>query len=169
LFRDRVPGGNDQAEIKRWYATMGDIFHAMHHYCYGLMYMHRAKVLARDEKVRNFNFNTAVVEFDYVLDRAPTDFVLLPEILTMKGEALSRQGHPVVAMQQFERAIELKTDYWAPYAQISDYYVSTGALDKAREILEKGLSQSPGAKGLQRRLDELDAEAARRTGKSKSR
>lgn len=156
LFRDNVPGGNDPAEIRRWYATMGDIFHAMHHYCWGLMYLNRATILARSAEVRRFNFDSAIVEFDYVLERAPGDFVLLPEILTKKGEAMLRQGRAPLAMTQFERAIELKPDYWPPYAQMSDYYSHNGDAERARSILKQGLAQSPEAKALQRRLRELD-------------
>ena len=32
-FRDHVPGGNNPAEIQRWYSMLGETFNAMHHYC----------------------------------------------------------------------------------------------------------------------------------------
>jgi tetratricopeptide (TPR) repeat protein len=156
LFRDNVPGGNNPAEIQRWHAIMGDIFIHMHHYCYGLMYLNRATLLARSAEIRGYNFNNAIMEFDYVLARAPKDFVLLPEILTKKGEVMLRQGRAPLAMTEFERAIEIKPDYWPPYAQMSDHYASIGDKEKAREILQRGLAQVPGATALQRRLRELD-------------
>ena len=40
-FRDHVPGGNNPAEIQRWYSILGETFHAMHHYCFGLMKTNR--------------------------------------------------------------------------------------------------------------------------------
>ena len=55
----------------------------------------------------------------------------------------------------FERAAELKPDYWPPFGQLGDYYKEKGDLPKAREVLEKGLSFSPDASGLKRRLAEL--------------
>lgn len=156
LFRERVPGGNDPEAIRRWHAAMGDIFLAMHHYCWGLMYMHRAKVLARDAQVRGFNYASAISEFDYVLRQARPDFVLLPEILTKRGEALLGLGKAAAALAEFEKAIALKPDYWPPYAQIADYHQSQGDRDKARAALQAGLKHAPEAKGLQRRLKELD-------------
>jgi tetratricopeptide (TPR) repeat protein len=157
-FRDNVPGGNDPAEIRRWYATMGDIFHAMHHYCWGLMYLNRATILARSAEVRAFNLSNAILEFDYVLRQAPENFALLPEILTKKGEVMLRQGRAPLAITQFERAIELRPDYWPPYAQMADHFASVGELDKARATLRRGLAQAPESNALQRRLRELDAD-----------
>jgi tetratricopeptide (TPR) repeat protein len=156
LFRDRIPGGNDPEEIRRWHTAMGDIFWAMHHYCWGLMHLYRAKVLARDERARSFNYRSAIAEFDYVITRARRDFVLLPEILTRRGEALLGLGRAALALAEFERAIELKPDYWPPYAQISDFHKAKGDTRKARETLEAGLAHAPQAKGLQRRRQELE-------------
>lgn len=161
LFRDRVPGGNDREMIQRWHATMGEVFIHMHHYCWGLMHLHRAKVLARDAQARGFNYDSAVREFDYIMERTPKDFPLLPEMLTKKGEALLGRGKSALALAEFERAIELKPDYWPPYAHISDHYRSVGDPAKARETLEIGLARSPGAKALQRRLQELRDEPTR--------
>ncbi|GMV31387.1 MAG: hypothetical protein AMXMBFR59_35120 [Rhodanobacteraceae bacterium] len=156
LFRERVPGGNDPEAIRRWHAVMGDVFQAMHHYCWGLMHLHRAKVLARDVQTRRFHYSSAIHEFDYVLRHASQDFVLFPEILTKRGEALLGLGRSAMALSEFEKAIELKPDYWPPYAQISDFHRANGDATKAREILEAGLARAPQAKGLQRRLKELD-------------
>lgn len=161
LFRDRVPGGNDPDAIQRWQSVFGNMYLHMHHYCWGLMHMHRAKVLARDERVRRFNFASAIGEFDYVIERARPDFVLLPEILTKRGEALLGLGRAAQAMAEFERAIELKPDYWPPYAQIADHHNSQGDRERARAILQAGLNRSPDAKALRRRLIELDEPPAR--------
>lgn len=156
-FRERLPGGNDPAQIERWYSFLGQPFHAMHHYCWGLMKTNRAVLLARDPVVRRFYLNDAITEYDYMIDRVPEDFVLLPEFLTKKGENLVRLGRGPLAVFQFERAIELKKDYWPPYAYLSDYYKEEGNARKAREVIEAGLAQIPDAKGLKRRLDELDS------------
>lgn len=168
LFRERVPGGNDPEAIRRWHAVMGDVFQAMHHYCWGLMHLHRAKVLARDAQTRSFHYRSAINEFDYVLRHAPQDFVLLPEILTKRGEALLGLGRAAMALAEFERAIELKPDYWPPYAQISDVHKANGDTRKAREILEAGLARSPQAKGLHRRLSELRDQAPEPAAKRRS-
>ena len=84
------------------------------------------------------------------------DFVLLPEILTKKGENLLRLGKSQGAVE-LGRAIELKKDYWPPYAAMSDYYKGVGDVRKAREWLEKGLAAAPGTRALTRRLEELES------------
>ena len=162
MFRGIVRGGNDPAEIKRWYTVMGDTFHHMHHYCLGLMKTNRATILARSRYDRDFYLRDAIVEFDYVIERAPADFVLLPEFFTKKGENLLRLGKPAQGMAEFQRAIELKPDYWPPYEAISDHYMSTGDIAKAREALEKALSFSPESKSLKRRLTEVEAATNKR-------
>ncbi len=156
LFRDHVPGANNPAEIQRWSSVLGQMYIHMHHYCWGLMKTYRGLILARDEQSRRFYLNDAINEFDYVIKRAPPDYVLLPEILMKKGENLIRLSKGGDGILQLLRATELKPDYWPPYAIMSDYYKDHGNLKDAREALEKGLSASPDAKALKKRLANLD-------------
>jgi hypothetical protein len=44
IFRDSVPGGNDQAQKERWMSAIGGMFSHMHHYCFGLMNRNDAKL-----------------------------------------------------------------------------------------------------------------------------
>jgi tetratricopeptide (TPR) repeat protein len=157
-FRDVIPGGNHPDEIKRWGSIMGvQTFHAMHHYCWGLMKTNRGVLFARGRQVRRFYLEDAINEFNYVIRAAPPDFVLLPEIFTKKGENLIRLGQGPQASLELQRAIDLKPDYWPPYVAMSDYYIGIGDIKKAREVLEKGLSASPDAKALKERLAKLNA------------
>lgn len=160
-FRGVVPGGNDPAQIERWSSIFGPTYLHMHHYCYGLMKVNRGTLLARDAYVKRFYLQDSIHEFDYVLERAPQNFILLPEILTKKGEVLIKLGQGPQAIVPLERAAELKPDYWPAYAYMSDYYKEIGDLKKAREILERGLSFASDAKGLRRRLADLDAETSK--------
>jgi tetratricopeptide (TPR) repeat protein len=161
-FRDVVPGGNNQEEIKRWTSVMGAIFNAMHHYCAGLIQTNRAILFQNTPQERGFYLGDANGEFDYVIERAPQDFYLLPEILTKKGQNLIRLGKGYLSTVEFNRAIELRPEYWQAYAGLSDFYKSTGDFKRAREYLEKGLLSSPDADGLKRRMTEIDA-AKRKT------
>jgi tetratricopeptide (TPR) repeat protein len=153
-FRERIPGGNNRAEIDRWTGVMGPTFNHMHHYCYGLMDMNRAALLSRED--RTFNLNNSLAEFDYVIERAPPDFSMLPEIITRKGESLIQLDRAGEGIFEFQRAVKIDPHYVPPYSAASDFYKSTGQLPKAREWLEKGLSAAPNAKALTRRLEELD-------------
>jgi tetratricopeptide (TPR) repeat protein len=158
-FRDKY--GRNDVERERWEAALGPTFWHVHHYCFGLLKTNRALLLTRTKQYREFYLRDSIVEFDYVIDRAPADFVLLPEILTKKGENLVRIGRGEFAVIAFERATELNPSFWPPYAQLADYYKGQGQNDKAREVLKSGLAHSPDAQALQRRLNELGPTPAR--------
>jgi tetratricopeptide (TPR) repeat protein len=164
-FRDKVPGGKNRAEIDKWYRLQGQTFHAMHHYCWGLMRTNRALMLTRTKAGRERYLQEAIWDFDYVIDRAPANFVLLPEILTKKGEHLIRLQRGPLAEPELRRAIELRPDYWPPYVALSDYYKAQGNLSTARNLLKEALSHSPNAAPVQRRLSELNTQASGRKGK----
>lgn len=172
LFRQHVPGGSDGDQIQAWRALMGPAFDDLHHYCFGLMKTNRAMLYGVTREQRRFYLADAVDEYDYVLQRAPKDFVLTPEILVKKGVNLVRLDRGPVALLQFEKAIEVKPDYWTAYGELSDFYKQQGNTAKARETLERGLAASPDAPGLKRRMAELtggsDAKKARRPADSGS-
>jgi len=109
----------------------------------------------QDIQERLHNLGRSIGEFNYVIDRAPRDFPLLPEILTRKGENLIKLRRAPEGVRALFQAIELKPDYWPPYAHISDYYKSFGEIAKARELLEEGLANAPNTK-LKQRLADLD-------------
>ena len=161
-FRAKLPAGNNPSEIERLTREMGPSFNNMHHYCWGLMKTNRAIFLARTQQDRRFYLGSAINEFDYVIQRAPPDFVLLPEILTRKGENLIRLDRGPEGMSELRRAIQIKADYWPTYAAMSDYYKENGEPAKAREWLEKGLTAAPDTRALTRRLAELDSAKSKR-------
>lgn len=155
IFRQFAPGGTDIAEQERWYAYLGPTYHHLHHYCWAMMKTNRALLLARDRRVRQFFLNDSIAEFDYVVERAKPDFILLPEILTKRGENQFLLNRAPLGILDLERAIEIKPDYWPPYARLADYYKEAGETAKARQLLETGLKASPQAAALSRRLAEL--------------
>ena len=158
-FRDKVPGGANAAERQRWVEVLGPTFEALHHYCFAMMKTNRAILLARDARVKQFYLTDSISEFDYVIERSSEDFVLLPEILTKKGENLFRLNRAPVALLVLERAAELRPDYWPPFAHLSDHFKSLGDVAMAREWVERGLVGSPDAVALSRRLKELTVPA----------
>jgi tetratricopeptide (TPR) repeat protein len=156
-FRARLPEGNNPLEIERWTAVMGATFNHMHHYCYGLMDTNRASFASKTPEQRRYQLSISINEFDYVIQRAPAEFPLLPEILTRKGENLIRLERGEEGLIDLRRAIEIQADYSPAYAAISDFYKDSGRTAKAREWLEKGVAAAPNSHALTRRLAELDA------------
>jgi tetratricopeptide (TPR) repeat protein len=163
--RQRVnePGSHDPVQIRKWETLLHPAFYGLHHYCWGMMSSNKALV-ARTRQERVYEHDRAIKEFDYVIRYAPRDFVLMPEILTKKGENLLRLGYLGVGstsyiaggIKELQLAIEIKPDYWPPYAALSDHFKKTGELAKAREWLEKALAITPNVKSLTTRLAELD-------------
>jgi hypothetical protein len=167
-FRDKVPGGGDGTLIQRWRDVLGPTYEHTHHYCWGLMKTNRGNLLVRTDEARRYYLSDAITEFQYVIDRSPPSYPLLPEVLSRKGENLLRLGRESVAMLAFEQALQVKPDYWPPYAHMSDYFKSLGDVGKARELLERGLQNAPNETALKRRLDELSAAASGRRTPGKS-
>jgi tetratricopeptide (TPR) repeat protein len=164
-FNTKVPGGNNRAEIDKWYRLQGPTFHHMHHYCWGLMRTNRALMLARTKAGRDRYLQEAIWDFDYVIERAPANFVLLPEILTKRGEHLIRLKRGPMAEPDLRHAIELKPDYWPPYVALSDHYKAQGDISSARALLKEALSHSPSAAPVQKRLSELNTTASKTKSK----
>jgi tetratricopeptide (TPR) repeat protein len=160
VFRSSVQAPDTRVQIKRWTAIMGPTFHAVHHYCFGLLKTNRALLIATTDQFRKFYLDASIGEFDYVINRAPRDFILLPEILTKKGENLLRLGRDVPGVDSLQQAIALKPDYWPPYTVLADYYKDHGRPAEARTILEKALEHSPDAPAVKRRLADLSPQHA---------
>ena len=149
------PVGRDEPIAQHWFSVLGENFWDIHHYCFALNEVNRAQ-RAQNTTERTGWLSQSLGEFDYVLKGAKPGFILLPEILTKKGEALIMLGRDGEGAAEFEKTIEIKPDYWAPYAHLSDYYKEKKNLAKAREILEQGLKAIPNSKGLLRRKKELE-------------
>jgi tetratricopeptide (TPR) repeat protein len=157
IFNTKVLAGKNPEEIKRWSNLLGPGFLSLHHYCWGLMRTNRALFLTKDKQTREFYLDTSIDEFNYVIRNSPPDFVLLPEILTKKGENLIRRGKGPLGAVELQRAIELKPDYWPPYLALSDYFRDIGNLRQAKQMAQQGLEKAPDATILKRRIESLEA------------
>jgi tetratricopeptide (TPR) repeat protein len=159
LYRTAAPGGNDPAEIQRWSELMGgaENFAHMHHYCWALENTNRGLYSSKSKLERDRYLTATLGDLDYVLQRVAPSFVLLPEILTKKGENLIRLGRGPEAMDDLLRAIQLKPDYWPPYAVLSDYFRDRKDVVNAKDWLNKGLAAAPNARPLETRLRQLNS------------
>jgi tetratricopeptide (TPR) repeat protein len=150
-----------KAESDHWWAVLGATFAHIHHYCRGLLHTNNALYGALGTKERLRELSLSIPEITYVVDRSPKDFILLPEVLWRRGENYIRLGDPKPGIKDLQRAMEIKPDYWPPYASMSDYLKSIGDLPKAREWLEKALALNPDSKALKLRLAELNSAKAK--------
>jgi tetratricopeptide (TPR) repeat protein len=139
----------------RYKEYLGEGWIATHHYCYGLDKMLLALLNATVEIQYKHYLNSAIWEFDYVLDRVSNHFILKPEILSRKGMALSSLGRDAEAAHAFWSAMNLKPDYVYPYIQLSKLYSKKGEIDQVKRVLETGLKHSPNSPLLKEALSKL--------------
>jgi len=143
--------------MERNVAIYGHAYTHLHHYCWALNSENKANKLRGNSRIAKLN--GALADIKYVLDLAPADFVLLPDIYTSRAQillALKRDGE---AVGDLYKAIELDPSYTRAYLRLSDYYVTAGKKDKAIEILEQGIGNTTSGQGnaaaLIRRLEKL--------------
>lgn len=148
-------GRKDPEQQELWRQKIGPGFAHIHHYCNGLYQTNTALLKTRSKKERDSLLTTSLSEFDYVIRNAPDGFVLLPEILVRKGQNLIRLGRGPEAIEVMGHAMRVKPDYWPAYGYLSDYYKDIGERATARQVLEKGLANSPDAQALRSRLTAL--------------
>lgn len=148
-----------------WVGMLGDTFWAMHHYCWALIWLHRAGAAGVPPAVRDHWRRTAIADFYYVIRHAKAEFVLLPEIFYRIGEVHRLLREPVKALDAFQKSRDAKPDYWPAYAGLSDTEKDIGRMDAARSHLEAGLKllpQEPALLARMRALDEAKTAGARK-------
>lgn len=71
------------------------------------------------------------------------------------GSVLQRQGRPEEALQHFQKAVALKTNYWEAHHNLGTCYQRTGRLADARTEFETVLRLQPDFEPAQRALTGL--------------
>ncbi len=145
----------------RWQAIFGhDEWMHTHHYCSGVNFDRKAHLM-RNPQQRKFTAGQAYNNYDYVISRWPKTFKLYPEALTRKARLLAFMGKDAEAAVLYENAIAANPKYAPAYAAYSDWQLEHGDRDAAREVLQRGLAQVPGAPLLQSRVQKIGGKAAK--------
>jgi tetratricopeptide (TPR) repeat protein len=146
-------GGSEETK-KVWYQRLGPEMMHIHHYCRGLLLIQRARGSRSPARARLYE--SSIGEIDYMIGRVNQNYVLLPEMLTRKGEALLNSKQFPAAEQVLHKAIELKPDYWPAYKYLAEAFIARKNLDAARDVLKQGVSNAREPRALKRMLDDLD-------------
>ena len=119
-----------------------------HHFCNGM------------KKILRGDYKSAVNEFDYVEGRSSSisDNELLDSVCLYKAEALGKMGQTGLALQEYNKAIQLNPKYHQAYARLADFYLKLGMKQDALDTINTGLKFSPNSKGLRNRLHKLTTE-----------
>lgn len=132
-----------------WVGLMGKGFWAVHHYCWGLIKLRRADAIGLPKVERTGLLTNVVGEFNYVLENAPADFVLRPEVLLRRGDVQLKLGDVGNAMESYQAAVQLRPDYWPAYVNWAEFLVKINRRKDAQAFLERGLTHSPNQPQLQ--------------------
>ena len=140
---------------KQWLDRLGPTYLALHHYCWALIAIQRSLKPGVTKQDRDFNLRSAAADIYYVVERADASFVLLPEILTRRGESLRKLRDFPNAESSYRRAIEVKPDYWPAHLGLAQSYVDRGDRAAARKQLEQSIPQVSDARMLKKMLADL--------------
>jgi len=133
---------------KHWVALMGESFWHMHHYCWGMINLNRARRAGVSTQTSKWLLEEVRGDFMYVTSNTPKNFVMLPEVYTRLGEVELMLRQPNRAIKAFERAIEQKPDYWPPYSHWAEFLMRAGKRPEALKTVIAGLAYSPESKVL---------------------
>jgi tetratricopeptide (TPR) repeat protein len=128
---------------RHWLGLMGTTFWHMHHYCWALVSANRSEDGGLAPNQRVYLLNSAISDANYVLERAPPDFPLLPEIFYRVGQYHLKAGRPVESMSHFNKSRTTKPDYWPPYIELAKISAALGKQQEAVAVLEEGLKLMP--------------------------
>jgi hypothetical protein len=142
------PGGNPDG-MARGKARYGEVFWHFHHYCYAMVWLLRADRHSNTAMERRGLLVSSLDDLDYVLKYLPPDYFLLPEMLTMRGRILFRQGNYADAIIELNKAIEQNRAYWRAYSELAKCHEALGNRQAAIEVVREGLKFSPESKVLQ--------------------
>lgn len=158
---------NTSPRAGHWVGLMGKSFWHMHHYCWALLNMRRADLVARSAQERKGLRGEAVGDIEYVIKNSPRNFVLLPEILTTLGGVQILQANASAAADAFQQARDLKPDYWPAYSDWAQFLIKSGQKAQAKQLVKTGLEHVPDAKVLQDQFRLLGGDPAEVVPKTK--
>lgn len=155
---------------RHWVALMGNTFWAIHHYCWALVNVNRAERGGLSPADRRYLFQWAIQDCYYVVNLATPDFPLMPEILTRIGNYYVEMDRVIEAMEHFERAKAIKSDYWPPYVGLANINLRLGRKNVAIDILNSAIQILPNEPNLLAALKRINSvpspKSSKRTGAS---
>ena len=129
---------NDPKPIEDYLTLYGEAYIHMQQYCWGLNKENKLPGI-RDENYRKSQMITILENFQYVLDRAPLTFTLLPDIYISKARILLKMERDVDAVHVLFTLTQIKPGYSPAYAQLGDYYKRIGDQHNAIKFYELGI------------------------------
>jgi tetratricopeptide (TPR) repeat protein len=127
---------------------MGESFWTMHHYCWSLIRNRRAMMPGVSAMYREGMLRHSISDYEFVINNAAPNFVLLPEIFLGLGDNYALLGDVGGAFDAYGRARAIKPDYWPAYQRWAELLVKANQRAEAKKVVAEGLRQAPGAQPL---------------------
>jgi tetratricopeptide (TPR) repeat protein len=133
----------DTRPYSEYIAAYGATYIHMHHYCWALNAENKLSQI-REKHHKLSELNSILDNIQYVLNRAPQNFPLLPEIYLSKARILFKLERDVEAVKVLFKLTRIRPEYSPTYAQLGDYYQRIGDKVNAIKTYEWGLINSHG-------------------------
>lgn len=138
-YVSRVPPG----EVDRWKARLGPAWYALHHHCYGIAHLERAR-LESDPAKRRYELDVAIREQQFALNRTPVENPMYAEMANQKGLALRQKGDLAAAIEAFDTSIRAHPGLASGYQGKALVYRDQKRYREARAVLEEGDARTDG-------------------------
>ena len=125
----------------RYWKVLGPGYTPTHHYALGWICLDRVRFSKynMDPSKRKFNLESAVKEFDFVIQHGKgTGLKVMYEVWYKRGEALILLNRYPEAVQSFRNSIKLEKKFYAAYVKLSQCYLKLGLKKKAKDVLAQG-------------------------------
>jgi tetratricopeptide (TPR) repeat protein len=138
-----------------WLGVIGpDLWH-MHHYCRALVMERRASQPGMNPTAKSVALLRAQADYEYMMGVGSRKDPLMPEIMLRYGDLLVQMNNLPEAERQWQRARELKPDYWPAYTRWIDVLIGLKLYERAAALTAEGLIQTPDNRELLERADLL--------------
>lgn len=133
-YESRIP----KSEVRRWEISMGGAWYALHHYCYGLLYLTRASSMY-DEKQHAHLLSNAIQELHFAYDRVEPSDPFYGEVASRLSTAYKESGDLESAYRIADLVIVKKPSRPDGYFLKSSLFREQGEIEEAIKVLEEGL------------------------------
>jgi hypothetical protein len=154
-FRPGTDVGQMGPNAPYWFGVMGKSFVTMHHYCYALVKQQRALAPGQSAFNREALLSQAINEYQYVIDNALPNFVLLPDVFVQRGDVQALLKRYVDAIESYRSSRQRKPDYWRSYSREAAVLVGMNNGKAALAILEEGIRAVPADPRLRAQYKQL--------------
>jgi tetratricopeptide (TPR) repeat protein len=142
-------------EIEKWEKTIGGVFHHLHHYCAGVIWLNRSYAVLNKKYSKQFCLKSAINEMTYTFSKVDSSNTLFVIMSGKLAEAYDRAGETARAATILSTMLEKKPNDPKAYVVYSKHYMRKGDLGVAEESLKDGEKKIANSAIIQYQLAKL--------------